>query len=71
MELLAAEKLKMIADKRDIDSRNLFGKIELLKEVLLHQTPKHANDFLIDTFMMIEDEIDFAFKELGLDEDVA
>ncbi|MDM5264768.1 hypothetical protein PF327_11235 [Sulfurovum sp. XTW-4] len=71
MDLTTAEKLKMIAIERGIDSTNLFGKIELLKEVLIHQTPKDANDFLIDTFMMIEDEIDFSFKELGLDEDVA
>lgn len=62
------EKLGEIAKKRDIDIRNLFGKIELLKEILIFTDPKEANDFMLDTFMMCDNEIAHAFNELGLEE---
>ena len=63
------EKLTAIALERGIDTTNIFGKVELLKEILVHQSPNEANEFMIDTFIMLDDEIDHAFKELGLEKD--
>ena len=59
-----AEKLKEIASELCIDTTSLYGKIELLKEILIYQDMKDANDFMIDTFMMLDDEIDHLFEEL-------
>jgi len=63
------EKLNEIAHDRGIDTSTLFGKINLLREILVYQDKEKANDFMVDTFTVMDDEIDHAFKELGLEEE--
>jgi len=58
------QKLKEIASELSIDTTSLYGKIELLKEILIYQDAQDANDFMIDTFMMLDDEIDHLFEEM-------
>lgn len=65
------EKIFDIANARGIDASKLYGMCEVLKEILIHQDVELAEHFLIDTFMMLEDEITHAHDELGLSEDVA
>jgi len=59
-----AEKLGEIASELSIDTKSLYGKIELLRELLVYQDMKDANDFMIDTFMMLDNEIDDLFEEM-------
>ena len=59
-----AEKLKEIASELCIDTTSLYCKIELLKEILLYQDMEDANNFMIDTFMMLDDEIDDLFFDM-------
>lgn len=64
--MITSQKLIAIAKERGLDTSTLNGRHELLKEVLRHQSEGEAMNFLVDTFMMLDDEIEFAFDDLGL-----
>lgn len=68
--LTNAEILQEIMSARGLSS-NLFGQIEALKEILVHQTIEDAEDIMLDTFMMLENEIKTAYEQLGLDGEIA
>lgn len=67
--LTHAEMLQEIKSARGLGS-NLYAQIEALKEILVHQTIEDAEDIMLDTFMMLDNEIKFAFTQLGLDVEV-
>ena len=70
-ELSSKEMLQEIADKHNIDTKEWFGNYLLLQLILNSMEPKEANQFLLDTFDVLEDEIKELYEREGLYEQIA
>ncbi len=51
------DKLKQIAESKGCDIATFDGKIIALKAILEVMTKEESEHFLLDTFMMLDDEI--------------
>ena len=66
------EKLELLAESQNISISNNIGKHDVLKFILSRQSTKDIEEFYVDTFIMLEDEICEIFdEEIGEDEELS
>jgi len=70
-ELTSTEMLQEIAEQNDIKANDWFGKYLLLQLILNNMDKEEANEFLEDTFDVLEDEIESLYKKEIENEQVA
>jgi methyl coenzyme M reductase subunit C-like uncharacterized protein (methanogenesis marker protein 7) len=59
------EKLDAIAKYTGAKITTLDGMVDTLRSILKSMPEQEAQDFMIDTFMMLSDEIDNMYEEIA------
>ncbi len=66
------EKLELLAESQNISIANNIGKHDVLKFILSRLSAKDIDEFYVDTFIMLEDEICEIFdEEVGEEEELS